>query len=94
MNPNMDEWINKHCLDADVFVLVANAESTLMTAVSVIGEKLIVWFKCLWLLVVLQEKKFFHRVSERLSKPNIFILNNRWDCSAQEPDMTEEVNGS
>lgn len=35
MNPNMDDWINKHCLDADVFVLVANAESTLMTAVSV-----------------------------------------------------------
>jgi hypothetical protein len=34
MNPNMDEWINKHCLDADVFVLVSNAESTLMTAVS------------------------------------------------------------
>ena len=34
MNPNMDEWINQHCLDADVFVLVSNAESTLMTAVS------------------------------------------------------------
>lgn len=34
MNPNMDEWIDKHCLDADVFVLVSNAESTLMTAVS------------------------------------------------------------
>lgn len=35
MNPNIDEWITKHCLDADVFVLVSNAESTLMTAVSV-----------------------------------------------------------
>ena len=23
--------------------------------------------------------------------PNIFILNNRWDCSAQEPEMMEEV---
>jgi len=34
MNPDMDEWIDKHCLDADVFVLVSNAESTLMTAVS------------------------------------------------------------
>ena len=34
MNPNVDEWIDKHCLDADVFVLVSNAESTLMTAVS------------------------------------------------------------
>ena len=34
MNPNMDEWITKHCLDADVFVLVSNAESTLMNAVS------------------------------------------------------------
>ena len=34
MDPDMDEWINNHCLDADVFVLVSNAESTLMTAVS------------------------------------------------------------
>ena len=34
MSPNMDVWIDKHCLDADVFVLVSNAESTLMTAVS------------------------------------------------------------
>ena len=34
MNPNIDEWIDKHCTDADVFVLVSNAESTLMTTVS------------------------------------------------------------
>ena len=34
MNPDVDEWINTHCLDADVFVLVSNAESTLMNAVS------------------------------------------------------------
>lgn len=67
MNPNMDEWINKHCLDADVFVLVSNAESTLMIA----------------------EKNFFHRVSEHLSKPNIFILNNRWDASANEEFLDE-----
>ena len=29
----------------------------------------------------------------KLSKPNIFILNNRWDASAAEPDMQEEVGG-
>jgi len=29
----MDQWIDKFCLDADVFVLVANAESTLMQTV-------------------------------------------------------------
>lgn len=33
VTPNLDEWIDKHCLDADVFVLVANAESTLMVTV-------------------------------------------------------------
>lgn len=38
-----------------------------------------------------QEKKFFHRVSERLSRPNVFILNNRWDCSAMEPELMDEV---
>ena len=39
-----------------------------------------------------QEKNFFYRVSEHLSRPNIFILNNRWDASIQEePAMMEEV---
>ncbi|TGZ51170.1 Transmembrane GTPase Marf [Temnothorax longispinosus] len=33
VTPNLDEWIDKHCLDADVFVLVANAESTIMVTV-------------------------------------------------------------
>jgi len=69
VSPDIDCWIDKFCLDADVFVLVANAESTLMQT----------------------EKNFFHRVSERLSKPNIFILNNRWDASASELEMMEEV---
>ncbi|XP_074655522.1 mitofusin-2-like isoform X2 [Tubulanus polymorphus] len=69
VTPDLDSWIDKHCLDADVFVLVANAESTLMQT----------------------EKKFFHKVSERLSKPNIFILNNRWDASASEPEYMDEV---
>lgn len=69
VTPNLDEWIDKHCLDADVFVLVANAESTLM----------------------LTEKNFFHKVSTRLSKPNIFILHNRWDASASEPEYLDGV---
>ena len=34
VSPDLDEWIDEHCLDADVFVLVANAESTLMQTVS------------------------------------------------------------
>ena len=29
----LDSWIDKFCLDADVFVLVSNAESTLMRTV-------------------------------------------------------------
>ncbi|XP_016073552.1 PREDICTED: mitofusin-1 isoform X1 [Miniopterus natalensis] len=65
----LDSWIDKFCLDADVFVLVANSESTLMNT----------------------EKQFFHKVNERLSKPNVFILNNRWDASASEPEYMEDV---
>ncbi|XP_070206736.1 mitofusin-2-like isoform X2 [Littorina saxatilis] len=65
VSPDLDEWIDKFCLDADVFVLVANAESTLMQT----------------------EKKFFHKVSSRLSKPNVFVLQNRWDVS----EMEEEI---
>lgn len=34
VTPNVDDWIDKYCLDADVFVLVANSESTLMITVS------------------------------------------------------------
>ncbi|PIO60844.1 hypothetical protein TELCIR_17649 [Teladorsagia circumcincta] len=33
LSPEFDSWIDKHCLDADVFVLVLNAESTLTQAV-------------------------------------------------------------
>jgi len=34
MSTNVDEWIDRYCLDADVFVFVSNAESTLTLAVS------------------------------------------------------------
>lgn len=34
VSPNLDDWIDNHCLDADVFVLVLNAESTMTLAVS------------------------------------------------------------
>ena len=69
VTPDLDTWIDKYCLNADVFILVANAESTIMQA----------------------EKKFFHEVCRTLSKPNVFILHNRWDASAQEPETMEEV---
>lgn len=36
---------------------------------------------------VFQEKKFFHKVSSRLSKPNVFVLQNRWDVSEMEEDI-------
>ena len=44
------------------------------------------WYPC-----HLQEKKFFHKVNQHLSKPNIFIVHNRWDASASEPDKMELV---
>ncbi|XP_037914832.1 transmembrane GTPase Marf isoform X3 [Hermetia illucens] len=64
---NLDDWIDNHCLNADVFVLVLNSESTMTLA----------------------EKSFFHTVSQKLSKPNIFVLNNRWDASASEPEFQD-----
>lgn len=33
VSPNLDDWIDNHCLNADVFVLVLNAESTMTLAV-------------------------------------------------------------
>lgn len=38
VSPDLDRWIDKFCLDADVFVLVVNAESTLMQTVSYFGQ--------------------------------------------------------
>jgi mitofusin len=73
ISPDSDVWIDKVCLDADVFILISNAESTLMNT----------------------EKKFFHKVSEKLSKPNIFILNNRWDASAgEDPQIMANVSNT
>jgi mitofusin len=40
----------------------------------------------------LQEKNFFHKVSKRLAKPNIFILNNRWDVVASQAEFPDQVN--
>lgn len=34
VSQNLDDWIDNHCLNADVFVLVLNAESTMTLAVS------------------------------------------------------------
>ena len=50
-----DTSIEEHCADADLFVLVANAESTLMV----------------------REKTFFREVAERISRPNMIIVQNR-----------------
>ncbi|CAF1064851.1 unnamed protein product [Adineta ricciae] len=69
VSTNLDEWIEKYCLDADVFILVISAEST----------------------ITVSEKKFLHNVAQRLSNPNIFILMNRWDATANEPEMVESV---
>ncbi|SPP80123.1 blast:Transmembrane GTPase fzo [Drosophila guanche] len=66
----MDDCIDRYCLDADVFVLVLNAESTMSRV----------------------ERQFFKGVAQKLSRPNLFILNNRWDmASSQEPDMEHLV---
>lgn len=56
MDPDLDQWINKYCLDADVFVLVSNAESTLMTAVSNRG---IVANDMIYLSCIPRKRSFF-----------------------------------
>ena len=40
VTPDLDSWIDKHCLDADVFVLVVNSESTLNQTVSIFTIKI------------------------------------------------------
>ena len=57
-------WIEDYCLDADIFVLVVNSESTLM----------------------MREKSFFKKVAERVAKPNVLVLLNRWDLASEEEE--------
>jgi len=64
-----DDWIEDNCADADIFVLVANSESTIM----------------------MREKSFFREVSEKISKPNIVIVENRWDCTDFEEENVVEL---
>ncbi|XP_063901038.1 mitofusin-1-like [Zophobas morio] len=67
LDSDYNRWINDYCTDADVFVLVANAESTLKQT----------------------EREFFYKVLKKLSKPNIFMLYNRWDSSDMEHFIDE-----
>ena len=53
---DFDCWIENYCMDAEIFVLVVNAESTLM----------------------MREKTFFKRVAEKVTKPNLLVLLNRY----------------
>ena len=67
-----DHWIDNFCQDSDIFVLVANAESTVM----------------------MREKHFFLEVADKISNPNIVIIENRWDCAEfEEEEMIERVKG-
>ena len=66
-----DLWIDQHCTDADVFVLVSNFESSLSRT----------------------EVSFFERVVAKLSKPNIFVLFNRWDAFDEEESRGKDVPG-
>ena len=61
---DFDLWIEDYCLDADIFVLVVNSESTLM----------------------MREKSFFKKVAERVAKPNVLVLLNRWDLASEEEE--------
>ncbi|XP_070143172.1 transmembrane GTPase fzo [Drosophila kikkawai] len=66
----LDDCLDRYCMDADVFILVLNAESTISRV----------------------EQQFFKDVASKLSRPNLFILNNRWDmASSQEPEMELQV---
>ncbi|XP_016991091.1 transmembrane GTPase fzo [Drosophila rhopaloa] len=66
----LDDCLDSYCMDADVFILVLNAESTISGV----------------------ERQFFKEVASKLSRPNLFILNNRWDvASSQEPEMEQQV---
>ncbi|XP_020817743.1 transmembrane GTPase fzo [Drosophila serrata] len=67
---HLDDCLDRYCMDADVFILVLNAESTVSRV----------------------ERQFFKDVASKLSRPNLFILNNRWDvASSQEPEMELQV---
>ena len=61
---DLDEWIDKFCLDSDVFVLVANAESTIM-----LTEKVRIWkqfaslfFFSFLLVIIVKYTKYLQKI--------------------------------
>lgn len=62
VSKNLDDWIDNHCVNADVFVLVLNAESTMTLAVgfkfSGCGSR-----NNLWLLLITGKVLFSHGVT-------------------------------
>ena len=69
VTPNLDEWIDKHCLDADVFVLVANAESTLMVTVICVKFRDFIVIGCLT-----SRRKIFSIKCPRVFPSPIFLF--------------------
>ena len=43
MSADLDLWIDRFCLDADVFVLVSNSESTLMQTACILMVAVVVF---------------------------------------------------
>ena len=41
--------------------------------------------------LMMREKAFFQKVAEKIAKPTILVLVNRWDCAAAQEDEDEEV---
>jgi len=84
VSPDMDRWIDKFCLDADVFVLVANAESTLMQTVRLFYQLLSCYQYCIysWTFFIVH----FWGVSSLLKIMGFWVLGT-WMYSVK---MTEE----
>lgn len=82
VSPNLDDWIDNHCLDADVFVLVLNAESTMTLAVGI--QFVFKPFESIFICIFICAGEIFlsHGV-EAVIETKCFHFNESMGCIAQ-----------
>lgn len=83
VSPNLDDWIDNHCLDADVFVLVLNAESTMTLAVSVIFEFIAIFATTSKFDIIHSGKIILSHGIEALIKTKYLYFDESMGCISQ-----------
>ena len=92
MDADFDVWIDRFCLDADLFVWVVNGESTLMRREKAFFEQVAAKLAKPNILVVVNRLVHFQRLVGLIKRIfpskdlSIFYFVSSWDCASEEEE--------